>query len=191
MKIKKIEDVFTKHLRDKIKEKNEIKIEIMKTTIKIDETWKQTKKFEIQALNYLFEKGKEIGIEKIYKIENGRVDGAAILKDGSFILLEMKNGLSWSTSCVARIEVQRFIVEKFFEKFDSKLAPVRAIIVFKEFSSRDWKGNTKNPEFQDGWYHFYDEEKILRKESENLPTDIVQFKDGFFLESFSQNFEKK
>ena len=183
MKVKRIEDVFTENLPDRIQGREETKFKPMGKSIYINKEWKPMKKFEKQVLNYLFKNKGPLGIKEVYEINRYLVDGAIILEDERLTLLEMKYALSWYTNNVARAEIQRFMMEKLYENFDNHQKPVRAIVVFEHFS-RDWGEIRISPshnfssKLSDGWFRFYEDETPLRKIAEMLPIDNVQFKDN-------------
>lgn len=103
-----------------------------------------------------------------------RVDGALELDSGKTILLEIKYALNWVNCCNARVEVQRFIEERFYKyKHFLKKQPEGALIIFDHFSGV-WQERTKKHKDETGWNRFYEEEELLRKKFPTIPVDIAQ-----------------
>jgi len=134
------------------------------------------KMFERYILCYLHTHKDELGIKKVYKIENGRIDGILELIKGEVILIEIKYSLNWFESCNARIEFEVFLkIYNQNEKYPFKnKAPKRGLIIFSEFS-KDWNDEYKKNGRKKGWKKFYEEEKTLRSGSDGIPIDIAQF----------------
>lgn len=129
--------------------------------------------FERKVLEHLFENRGLLGIREIYVLKNAFIDAAITLEDGCLVLIEVKYALDWRNCCNARIEFQRFLVDKIHEKIFEGRRPERALIVFEHFS-RDWSRKTIGHEYEDGWSLFYEEEKTLRRKIPEIPVDIVQ-----------------
>lgn len=106
-----------------------------------------------------------------------RVDGVLKLDDGRIILLEIKYALNWKNCCNARVEIQRFLLEKFSE-INNFLTqePERALIIFDHFNGV-WKNKTKEHKHETGWNRFYEEEEKYRKKFPTIPQDIAQLTD--------------
>lgn len=104
------------------------------------------------------------------------VDGLLNLKNGRNILLEIKYALNWKNSCNARVEIQRFIEEKFSKVMKEK-RPEGALIVFHHFSG-DWRETKQYHVREIGWNYFYEEEKILRNRFPTIPVRIAQLGRG-------------
>jgi len=141
-------------------------------------------KFPQEVLNYFLKNKNTLGVNKIYRLKNSIIDGLLELNTGKVILLEIKYVLNWTKCCQARLQFQRFFIEKFYDKLSIK-KPEGALIVFHHFSG-DWgRKRAKNRRYLDGWNRFYEEENILR---ENLiKTDIVQLTDDRCLISYPGN----
>lgn len=134
-------------------------------------------KFEKRVFIHLFEKRDDLGIKKIYELQNMRVDGLLRLDNGKIVLLEIKYALNWQTCSNARVEVQTFIedacIQEEFHKHIPKKQLEGALIIFRHFSG-DWQRRTVNPKRENGWNFFYEEEEILRKKFPTMPMDIAQ-----------------
>lgn len=120
--------------------------------------------FDSKVFNYLHRNKKELGVEKLYALKYVPVDGLLILDDGRTVVLEIKHALNWFTSCNARVEIARFLVEKRLPNFTQ---PERALIIFEHFSA-PWKRK------KIGWGYFYEEESVLRNKFPPIPVDIAQ-----------------
>ncbi|MGB9959861.1 MAG: hypothetical protein ACPLKQ_05010 [Candidatus Bathyarchaeales archaeon] len=187
----KIEDIFT---RAKVfkpefrKRKRERPIPISEVNYKGGKT--KPAKFEIDVLNYLKINMQELGIVEAYALKNMLVDCALKLSNGEVVLLEIKYALNWRNCCTARIEIQRFMAERLFEKIPGNLVPTKALIVFHHFSG-DWNRQPKQHQLKNGWNFFYEEENALRKADKLMPVDIIQLNGKeFFNPLIMTNFQK-
>lgn len=148
-----------------------------RTKLEHKEYKKETDKFEKSVLLHLFKNRRALGIEKIYKLKNVRVDAALKLNSGKTIVLEVKYMLNWRNCCNARIEILVFIGEQFYAHKDINLPkPEGALIIFHEFGG-GWE-NKKGHKHEKGWYHFYKEEEMFRKKFQDpriIPMDIAQY----------------
>jgi len=125
------------------------------------------------VLEYLLENKGLLGIRELYALRNALVDAAVILEDDCLVLVEIKYALDWRNCCNARIEIQRFLVEKIHEKIFEGRRPERALIVFEHFG-RGWDRKKMGHKYEDGWTLFYEEEKTLRRKIPEIPVDIAQ-----------------
>jgi len=134
-------------------------------------------KYEHEVFKYLHENKKRLGIYKIYKCENVRIDGILMLDKNNGVLLEIKYALGWEKSCNARVQFQWFLIKKPYKKpYDLKDTKFKhALIIFDHFSG-DWHRNLSGRDEPKGWRNFYDEEKLLCQES--TATRIMQYAKG-------------
>ena len=179
----KIENLFSKHIKYEGFKKRIPNCSLMRTTdydeykSRINTYKRETNRFEKRVFIHLFENRNNLGIEKIYLLKNMLVDGLLKLDRGDVILLEIKYALNWKTSCIARIQIQRFFEQKFDYKriceYIPEKQPERALVIFDHFSA-DWKGKQRSTNLQFGWLNFYEEEEILKGKFPIIPMDIVQ-----------------
>lgn len=132
---------------------------------------RKDKKFEQKVFNYFLKNKDTHGVKKIFRLKNSIVDGAFELENGEIILLEIKFALNWVKCSQARLQFQRFFIEKLYDKLPIE-KPKGSIIVFHHFSG-DWgKKRSVHRRYLDGWNRFYEEENIFR--GHLIKTDIVQ-----------------
>lgn len=116
----------------------------IRSTPKIIE--RKTDKFEREVFTLFREHKEDLGIKKVYAFRNARIDGAVKLDDGRVILIEVKASLYWSSACVARVEIGRFLnrpnIVQFYHERVSQKKPSGALIIFKDFRG-DWKQKNK------------------------------------------------
>ena len=168
---KKIEDLLSGKIKPATRGKKTPSCSVMTETLEINDNWKVTKNFEKRVLNWLYSK-KNFNIEKVYALNKMLIDGALEMSDGRMVLLESKFALNWFTSCNARIEFQRFMAGRLYERLSGNKIPSNALIIFDHFSG-DWDKKTKSRKCKNGWNFFYEEENVLREVS-SLPIDISQ-----------------
>lgn len=142
---------------------------------------KQTKEFENWVLVYLFDNAKRLGIEKIYHLENMRVDGLLKLDNGKTILLETKFALNWKTASNAKVELQLFFEGDYkgkpFREYIPENLPEEALIIFNHFTG-DWRRGANNRKRLNGWNFFYEDEEILGGKFPIVPIHIAQLTEG-------------
>ena len=98
-------------------------------------------KFENKVIIFLFKNRKDLGISKIYRLKNCRVDALLKLDNGDVILAEFKYALNWVKVCNARVEFQDYFAYGFYKKkYNPEKPPTKALIVFDNFS-KDWEKN--------------------------------------------------
>lgn len=132
----------------------------------------------------------EFGIVQAYALKGMLVDCALKLSNGEVALLEIKYALNWRNCCTARIEIQRFMAERLFEKLPWNQVPTKALIVFHHLSG-DWNRRPKQHQLKNGWNFFYEEEKALRTADKLMPVDIIQLNGKeFFNPVITTNFQK-
>ena len=170
-----LEDLISRNITLTRSSNNQERVEIKKLG-QIQEL-KKTDQFEKDVFTFLFKNKSKLGIDKLFRIYNCRIDGALKLRDRSeFVLLEIKYRLNWFKACNARIEFQLFN-----NHFVNKLTFIdrneihSGLIIFEEFSG-DWKKQAKKRKRKNGWYLFYEEENFLK--SNDFKIDIGQFKDN-------------
>jgi hypothetical protein len=132
--------------------------------------YKATKRFEVEAFNYLYKHKASLGIKTLYRFTNLLIDGVMLLDDGRLVALEIKYALNWFKDCNARVEFARFFEEKKYNDAHLK-RPENALIIFDHFSG-DWERQ------QSGWRKFYEEETVLRNKFPPIPVDIAQLTEG-------------
>ena len=172
----KIEDLFTKAVKPEVrKRKNPVCSPISQIPL-VKEKISTPIKFEQDVLEFLYRNITPLGITNIYSLENMYLDAALELEGNRLILLEFKFALNWRTACNARIEIQRFMQEKFFEKAPLNKMPEKALIIFDHFSG-NWNRTSIGHKLENGWNFFYEEENVLRKGVSTIPIDIAQLTD--------------
>jgi hypothetical protein len=138
-------------------------------------------KFEGEVFNFLFDNKALLGISKIFRFENLIIDGGLILNNDEAILLEFKYALGWEKSCQARLQFQRFQIDKSYKEiqFSEKIQFEKAkdaLVIFHHFSG-DWGETPKEARDNlNGWNRFYQEEEIFRRKKSPLRTHIMQYK---------------
>ncbi len=130
--------------------------------------------FENEVFDFLFRNKKGLSIQKIYRLTNSIIDGFVITEKGKPISLEIKLVLNWPKSAVARTQLQRFNIEKVYEKLELP-APQHGLIIFKDFTS-DWSKIRAGRALEDGWYRFYEEQRSFDKII-NMNIDICRLDD--------------
>ena len=171
--MKRIEDLFIGDIRHEERKRGKKKCLPLPELLTYRSIKAEYKKFEEEVPSYLNKNKEGLCIKEVYQLKNMLVDLMLKLNNGMTVLVEVKYALNWYTSCNARVEIQRFMAERLYEKCPKVGRPERALIIFNHFS-RDWNEQPQGRRYKNGWNFFYEEEKALRGKFPTVPIDIVQ-----------------
>ena len=117
--------------------------------------------FESDCINFLLRKKNELGIDSIFRVQNGFIDCYATLNNNTGLAIEFKLILDWDKSNIARSQINCFCLQKTYDLINLP-EPEFGIIIFHQFT-RDWNKKTEKREQANGWYQFYYEQNIYNE----------------------------
>jgi hypothetical protein len=109
-----------------------------------------------------------LGIKRIYRLKNQRIDGKLELDDGLIVAFEIKLRMNWLKACQSGYQFTQFL-----KITGGSKSPVNAGIVFFEQFSGDW-ARAKSRPIQPGWIFWY----LTHHQISGLGFHLVQFRDG-------------
>ncbi len=138
---------------------------------RLPETGTQPAAFEAKAFNFLLAKKHSLGIARLLRCKNARIDGLIELEDGCRVGLEIKYRMNWEKACQACAQMAFY--QRHFagdQKLDSGL------VVFERFSA-DWaRKKTAGSPVEIGWSHWY----LEHHDAEGLRMDLARIQDDNF-----------
>jgi hypothetical protein len=132
--------------------------------------------YEDEVFTFLFEHRKELGIERIYRLKNQRMDGELELPGGDLVAIEIKFRMNWLKACQSGYQFRRYLAINAARKGPTKAG----IVFFKEFSG-DWQKRWKARPIELGWVAWY----LTHHQVNDLPFHLVRLAEGQ-LETYSE-----
>lgn len=130
--------------------------------------------FELAVFNYFLAHKEPLGISKLWRCRNVRVDGLVDLDDGRRIALEIKYRMNWEKACQACSQFGWYRTH--VEPREKPLSG--GLVVFESFTA-DWARKKSSWLLENGWSFFY----MDHREVERLRVDLVRLREGT-LETF-------
>jgi hypothetical protein len=135
--------------------------------------------YEFEVFNFLLSHQQHLGIARIWRCRNVRVDGLIDLEDGQRLVLEIKYRMNWEKACQACSQFGWFVMRA--EEFERPVDG--AIVVFQDFSA-DWARRVPSRRLENGWNYWYTD----HFEVEGLPCNLLRLRDNS-LETFAMALE--
>jgi hypothetical protein len=110
------------------------------------------KAFERRVFNHLLKHHERLGISRVWKCENVRIDGLLQLEDGRHVAVEIKYQMNWAKACQACAQIGWYHSGSYFD--DSQIEA--GLVVFETFSG-DWATRRGSSAAERGWSNFYAE----------------------------------
>jgi hypothetical protein len=121
------------------------------------------------VFDFLFENRLALGVDRIYRLKNQRMDGELHLADGDVVAFEVKYRMNWAKACQAGFQFRRYI--EFNAKSDAPLAVTAGVVFFEEFSG-GWQKRWKSRPEELGWVAWYHSHRSVSE----LPFHLVRLR---------------
>jgi hypothetical protein len=126
--------------------------------------------FERVAINFLAEYREALGITRVWRCRNARIDALVELTDGRRLAVEVKLRMNWEKACQACAQIGWY---------RTRGNPIDGgLVIFEEFTA-DWARQKTGWRAEPGWSYFYTDHHRV----EGVRVDLLRLRDGK-LESF-------
>ena len=134
-----------------------------------DTTSTEALNYESSVFNYLLDNKDALGISKLFKLKNQRMDGEIELNTGGIVAFEIKYRMNWLKACQSGYQFRQYLRHR-----ESSAGPLQGGIVFFEEFSGDWDrtfGNRPRKLGWDGWY-------LTHHKIDEFPFQLVRLREG-------------
>jgi hypothetical protein len=130
--------------------------------------------YEHEVFEFLLASKKSLGIKSVFRFENLLVDGALLLDDGRYVLVEIKSQMGWLKACQAEWQLRTFLRLPEAKTYGSGFG-----IVFFETFIGDWARPVSGT--LRGWRNWYSDHCLLgrsRETTDSFRISLVRLKGG-------------